>query len=139
MALRHPAYDIAQWLDASGILTLGTDLFVGPQRSTEGVGAAVDTGVPAVATFVVGSGGFPPVVTHENLEALLKETVQVTIRDTSFQAGDARARVLYEYLRHANIPHYEEIQHNSSAPLYIGEDENEHYTWTINITAWYGG
>lgn len=142
---QSPGYDVATRLataltftsppGGSLTLTLGTNLFIGPERAVEG------STIPAQAVFCLGSGGPQPrpylgasVVGGQRLSR-----VQVVVRSTSddFDGGEALARACLTRLERAELSGYYNCRVLESEPNYIGQNEHGLHRWTLNVELWW--
>ena len=121
--------DITTYLQAQGVGTLGTNVFQGPIRP-------VSNHIPANSIFVRGSGG-ASAQRYLSGGARIENrhpNVQVTIRNTDHILGLAKAEEVHDALQAARISGYWDCKVEQSAPLSLGEDENNNNLWTVNCT-----
>jgi len=126
--MTNPADDVKNQLNTKNVATSGTNLFVGPVRP-------VSQYVPANCLFVLAYGGAPG---ERFLSGGAKTenrypAVQVTVRWNDFPTGYAKARAVYDALDAETISGYWNVKGLQSEPLYIGQDENGNYRWTVNF------
>ena len=124
----NPADDVKDQLNTKNVATSGTNLFVGPVRP-------VSQYVPANCIFVLAYGGAPG---ERFLSGGAKTenrypSVQVTVRWNDFSTGYAKARAVYDALDAETISGYWNVKGLHSEPLFIGQDENGNYRWTVNF------
>ena len=137
--MAQPDLDIATYLGATlATLTLGTNLFAGPIRtfSTSEDSAG---GVPPSAVFCLMSGGKPDEVFHEGSASTLRHlaypSVQIFIRYAdSFQAGQVLAESIFSAVNHRPTTDYVEWSVSTSSPLYLGQEDDQHHEWSINVS-----
>jgi len=127
----NPAQTIAMALQTAGVGLAGSDIFVGPVRPASAQ-------VPAKAIFILGTGGPAGARTHTDGEVRYP-TVQVRIRDNSLVAGIDRAEAVYQALANRKIPGFLDCEGIQSAPMYLEQDENLLYHWSINFELMRGG
>jgi hypothetical protein len=122
--------DVVTELAASGLgLVSGTNLFTGPERS-------VGDGIPDQAVFVLATGGAPPAPFIDGSGVdYCWSTVQITVRSAvrSFHSGQALARSVRNAIHEASISGYVDVRAREAEPNYLGADEQEMHTWTINV------
>lgn len=131
------AYDllIAQKIDTDVAgLTLGDNLFAGPIRGADDVG-----GVAHKAVFVTASGGlFSEPLHDDNRRTLRRPGVQIRIRSDqgagAFQTGQQLARDVYDTVDQDPPAGICDVRALDSAPSYLGEDEDGHHEWSINLS-----
>ena len=121
----NAACDIATFLEPRGIGVVGTDIFIGPVRP-------VSTVIPQNAVFVLGTGGPAGARTHGNGETRYP-TIQVRIRDTDLIAGGVKAENVYTALEGAKVPGYSDCVGLQSAPIFMQQDQNKLYHWSLNF------
>ena len=127
--------DVQTKLQAAGLGTAGTNLFRGPVRP---VGTAAQGKTPANSIFVLSSGGREGDRVHfmnsENGPGELRyPNVQVRVRNTGFDAGKSIAEQVYQALEGQLIAGYWDIRALQSEPVYIRQDENNNYHWSLNF------
>lgn len=115
-------------LAAGGLsLTEGTNLFRGPPRDGDGFAAnsvfATATGGPAPVDYIDGGSG----------ASLKTKTCLVTIRNESFETGEALAESCWEVLHKATYAGWVAFDVRESAPNYLGIDEQSRHLWTFNV------
>lgn len=121
---------IATRLASVGVGTLGTDIFTGPVRPS------AQQGIPTQATFVLQLAGVAPSLTLSGGAELAFIDLQVRVRSAQDQyaSGQALAQSCYDGLHAVSLSGYVACLAVSSAPLYIGTDEQGAHGWTITIT-----
>ena len=136
MALRNPADDLVSFLDtktAGGVLLAkGTNLFAGPMRGTDFT--------PAPAVFLLNTGGPPPSpYLGGQRESYFRATVQVLVRGAPGDqlAGENFARGVFQHLHLGAVSGYVGIFARDSQPAYLGDDEDQHGQWSINVECQY--
>jgi len=125
-----PAMDVANYLENQGIGTVNTDIFIGHIRPAS-------QHVPVNSIFVQNTGGRPPQRFLRTKTEIRYPSVQVLVRWSSYEAGQAKAEAIYDALESASISGYLDIVADQSAPLYLGLDENNNYGWSLNFTLTY--
>ena len=128
----NPSLDVANYLSSAGIgLTLGANLFEGPIRP-------VSNSVPAQSVFVSApTGGFAPERTLGRTTELRRPVVQVRVRSPAWEDGQSLAQAVFETLENADIPGYLDVVMAQSQPMFIGEDENGNYHWSMDVELLY--
>jgi len=122
-----PAMDVANYLENQGIGTVSTDIFIGHIRPASQY-------VPVNSIFVQNTGGYPPQRFLQTVTELRRPSVQVLVRWSSYEAGQAKAEAIYDALESASISGYLDIVADQSAPIFLGLDENNNYGWSLNFT-----
>lgn len=122
--------DIATVLAAGGIgLTSGTNLFTGPERP-------IGDGIPDEAVFVLASGGYPPEPFIDGSgQDYCISTVQIIVRSAirSHDSGQTLARDVRDCVHKATIAGYVDLRVREAEPNYLGQDEQELHTWSLNM------
>jgi len=126
----NPALDIANYLENQGIGTVGANIFVSPVRP-------VSQYVPVNSIFVLETGGYPPQRVHSNRSELRYPSIQIIVRWNDFANGYTKAQAIYDVLRAPHIPGYWDVLPDQSGSIYLGQDENSNYLWSLNFTAKY--
>ena len=130
-AANPPSLDLKDMLDNSnsGIaLTYGTNLFLSSLPD-----------MPHNAVCLYDTGGLPQLQ-----YALERPNVQVRVRNTNYLAGYRLIRDIKYYLQQArngetwNGTRYIQIETRSDI-LYLGEDEKNRHSWTLNFSIWRSG
>ena len=135
----QPDLDIATHLGASiGSLILGTNVFAGPVRPWSNT-ADADGGIPPESVFCLQRGGRADEVFHEgaspSFRHLAYPTVQIIVRtDASFQVGQSLAEQIFEVINHKPSAGYVEWAMTTSAPLYLGKEDDQHHEWSMNVS-----
>lgn len=134
MAL-DPAIDLAAYLGGNlGTLTLGTDLFSGPER------AYVPKGnVPAECVFCIASGGPPPRLFLQGGSSWDgRYVVQVIVRSgqEDYAGGLSLAKSIIDTLHLATITNWYHVEVIHSGEHYLGKNENDLHRWSINFSLW---
>lgn len=128
-----PDLDVLTTIDAgTATLTAGTNLFRGKMR-------AVSTYIPSQAVFVLNTAGAPP-------QTLLKQasgqsarhffpTVQIVVRSNprDFSGGQTLARAIRDIIHNATISGYIYVKVRESEPIFLDEQENEVFIWSLNV------
>lgn len=132
----NPPVDLLRHLDAqTTAVTAGTNLFYGPVRAPSTNGA-----VPVEAVFLMGAGGPPASRVLGTAMELRHPTVQAIIRSTGFASGDTLARTVYSVLQSASPSTgnaYMDVVAQQSEPVFLEQDKNLHYFWSINFRVTY--
>lgn len=114
-------------------LTYGTNTFDGPVRP-------VSTHMPAKAVFVNASGGSLDVYADGGSGNNLNRTeVQILVRGETgdYTTAQALALSVYNAVRKATPTGTVGTQAQQAHPIYVGEDEQGHPVWSINIITYY--
>jgi hypothetical protein len=61
----------------------------------------------------------------------------VLIRDPDYYLGYSQAQTVYNVLQSATMSGYMDLKARESEPIYVGEDKNFIYLWSINFLAVY--
>lgn len=127
-----PEGDIAGVIGSAAIgLTPGTNLFTGPERP-------LGDGIPDECVFVLGSGGYPPVAFFDSSgQDYCISTIQISVRSGSrdYGAGLSLARNVRDSVHKTDVLGYVDIRAREAEPNYLGQDEQQMHTWTINVEA----
>jgi hypothetical protein len=128
-----PDIDIVNALDGLSDtgwkLTRGTNLFEGPSR-------APDAQIPHACVFVLATGGAGPQAYADGTTTKLRySSVQITIRSAprTFATWQTAARAIRDDLHNVSISGYLDVRAQQSEPVYLGEDEDGHHEWTVNL------
>jgi hypothetical protein len=125
-----PGADLVTFLStAVGALTSGTNLFEGPVR-------AIRAGVPVTAAFVLATGGRAPSPFLGTGQDHWFAGVQVTVRGdvgAGYGAGQTLARSILAACQQAIPTGYIQTLCEQSEPIHIGQDDNGHFLWSINL------
>lgn len=120
--MNAPVEDIKDMLEAGTSLVFQTDLFIGLGPTS-----------PDNYVALRDSGGRPPVAQY----TYRYPTVQVYVRNNSYESGQAQAEVVMQCL-HAianetwNAVRYIQVL-ASSEILYLGDDENDRAEFSLNF------
>ena len=111
-------------------LTLGTNLFAGPIRPFSPSSDA--------QVFCLLRPGRSDEVFHEESSGAFRHlaypSVQVFVRSaTTFQSGQVLAESIFEAINHKPVVGYVEWSITSSAPIYLGREDDQHHEWSINV------
>ena len=126
-----PSLDLKDMLDNSNsglALTFGTNLFLSSLPD-----------MPHNAVCLYDTGGLPQLQ-----YALERPNVQVRVRDTDYLTGYRLIRDIKYYLHQErngetwNGTRYIQIETRSDI-LYIGQDEKNRHSWTLNFSIWRSG
>jgi len=129
---KDPVKDTCDQIETGGYATVGTDLFRGVVRPRDTV-----TGMPVNAVFCRATNSGAPSGTLSDQDILRSATVQVWVRYATYDAGDAQAQNIYDYLG-ANTPDgYLNLALTTSNPFFIGQDRSGFYEWTMNAELLY--
>jgi len=115
-------------INSDGHGTNGTDLFTGSERPS-------DDDIPVNSVFVApGASTIGAEAVSGDMGAVLYGPVQVLIRNHVYATGFSKAKDIIKSLATATLSNT--IGHNidEGYPLYLGEDAQRVYRWTINLT-----
>lgn len=133
----NPPKDLADYLDTNTTaLTIGTNLFYGPERGST-------SGVPVDAVFVKGFGGPPPQRTFGTSTSMeiRRSNIQVMVRSDTYLTGLALARTIYGIVQSATSLStsvtYMDVQAQQTEPIYLGMEYNREHLWSLNFTTVY--
>jgi len=120
---------ITNSIEASGHGTKGTDLFRGNERPR-------GDSVPTDSVFVMGgAASLSPEMVSGDVAAVMYEPVQILIRNHDLSNGNAKANGIFVDLRTSTIANTIGILFDQGFPIFLGEDAQRVYRWTINMTA----
>jgi hypothetical protein len=126
-----PDSDLVTYLDAQvGALTIGTNLFAGKPR-------AIKPTVADKAVFVLSSGGPEPQAFCSGTSVEERDSsVSVRVRSdgADFSGGQTLARLVRDTVHHSTIAGYKDVSAQQAEPIYIGEDDDGHHEWSVNVT-----
>jgi len=124
---KNPPLDVATFLSGKGIgLTLGTNLFVGTLRAESSL-------IPSDVVFVSGgSSQSPSRVMGQSFE-IRYPLVNVRVRWTRFEEGDAKARLIFDSLRAASISGYLDVAAVQSEPLLLSVSTEAKHFWFMSF------
>ena len=123
----NPPRDVASFLAGAGLgVTLGTNMFFGPQREVSNV-------VPINAIFLMGRGGPAPIRSMTQVSEIRNPIVNIRVRWNKFAAGDTKVRAIQDALQGASISGYLDVEALQSEPSVIGEREEGHHFWLLSI------
>ncbi|MBW2084436.1 MAG: hypothetical protein JRI54_00170 [Deltaproteobacteria bacterium] len=125
----EPAHDIALALQQAGLGTLGVDIFKGPVRPANGI--------PVDSIFVLATGGRAGQRIHSDRSEIRYPTAQIRVRAESFAEGYEKASAVYDALFDLRYPGYMDFLLLQSEPIYLGQDANGNYEWSLNVECSY--
>jgi len=128
--MSQPEITLATYIGSQvGALTYGTNLFPGPMRPS-GEGS-----IPHECVFVISTGGLAPQQFVGMSTSIKYHGAQVMIRGDrkDFQGGLALARSCYDAAHKAPLSGYIDCLVVESDPSYLGEDDDGHPLWSINL------
>ena len=111
--------------------TLGEDILYGPRRISKG-------SIKGEACFIKPTGGpAPQAYANGNTVALRSAGLQIIIRSAkeNWLTGQAFARDVRDATHFARPTGIMEYQIQEQDPTYIGQDEEGHHEWTLNVLA----
>lgn len=128
MALAATEDDVVDFLNGTGSLVDGTNLFRGPVRPADRV--------PDGTVFVMETSGEQPRHYRASTEVHYPG-LQVRVRSAKeqFEAGVTLARLVLETLHRATIAGYLMLEAVTSRPNPLGRDEEGRWEWSINFKA----
>lgn len=132
MALPDIMNIIAQHLASQGHGTLGTDIFEGPVRGADLDGAGL---IPVNAIFVQAQAGNPPERVSSNMAAVRYNGAQIRVRNAVHDVGDVIARAVHDTVAGTLPAALSDLWPEQSYPVYVGQDEEDYYHWSINVIA----
>lgn len=116
------ATELADYLATHSVGTVGTDIFIGRQPAT-----------PNSCVTVIETGGQAP----SGYTPLSRPTVQVIVRDPSYETGRAKADAVFAALHQlANRDlgsHFIYFVLSIADIGYLERDENERHEWSMNF------
>lgn len=132
MPPKKPEEDIANDLATQLSLTVGQNIFARPVLPP---GPYVDH----KAVFVFPSGGVSPLASMGETTAERISAIQIRVRgdERDFDGGLAFARSVRDTVHYSNsrLTDYIDVRVQSTEPINLGEDEEEHPEWSINVEA----
>ena len=130
------AANIAATIDTGvASLSLGINLFIGPKRPAM-------SGIPQKSVFVVVTGG-PPSTPILNGVEQKTVNVQIMVRSDlhtiagSYQDGQELAEEIFSVCQYAPPAGFIDAAFVSSAPLYLGQEDNGNHLWSMNLAVTY--
>ena len=144
MAVTEPALIVAQKLHGVGGLVLGNgatptaNLFAGMVKPADPA-----SGVPEAAVFVRASGGAAPepyfVGPSGAKTSWWRPSVQVVVRGNKDAEDTARqlASTIRTTLHRTTLTGYMSCLVRESAPVEVGNDDDGHPLFTLNVELWY--
>ena len=133
MATFDPETDVAAKIAADGHGTVGTTIFRGPVRAE-----SASPSIPRNAIFVSApTGGAAPVGVGGNPHRYRSPAVQIRVRHQVHDTGRDLARAIYDDLAAGTLTNYIHLAMNESGPMFIGQNENGAYEWSMNVTTIY--
>lgn len=132
-----PDADFAYHLDSnSTAVTLSTNLFVGPVREESPGG----TPLPRECVWVQSYGGGPADRVLGVGTELRYPRVQVRVRSSGYASGMALARSIINTMQSATPSTgnaYKDVVALQSEPVYLEQDKNMNYHWSVNFRMMY--
>jgi hypothetical protein len=128
MTVVNVALDIAQFLEAQGLGTVDTDIFVGPSEP-------YGTGVPGVCIFVTPTGGpAPDDFVGQAATGIRHLRVQVMVRGAPGKFADANtvAQGVRDALHLQMVPDYMKVT-LAQEPFLLPSDDTRAYRWAVNF------
>lgn len=128
MALTRPDKDIATYLGGDlAALSLGVNLFYGPVRGA-------DDNYPSKAVFCILDGGPPPLPIW-GTDVVRRSRVALRVRGDrmKYDEGLDLAVSVRASVHYAAIVGYLDTRAEQAEPIFIGNDEDGHPEWVINI------
>jgi hypothetical protein len=115
-------------------LTVGRNLFVGPERATRAE-------VPDFAVFAQNVAGGPPQPYVNNRYDFARLAVQLLVRSApgQFAQGELLARNILSRLHREKPTGYVTCLSQQAGPTYLGEDEGRRHRWALNFELWWKG
>lgn len=126
MPYSNAAEIIAELIDSSNLAKLGINLFVGVVRPVSDV-------VPAECVFVMGTDGLPADRFFSQDDEVRHPTVLIRIRSPNYQSGYELARAIYELVQSSTPDGIKDIDCRQSEPMFLGQDNNRNYDWSLNF------
>ncbi len=124
-------FDVAGFLEVKGLGKFGEDIFVGPVRPVSQI-------VPADTIFVNSEvTARPSQRVHTGLREIRFPPIQVRVRSNRFETGYERAMGVMNALYRSVIPGYIDTRPLQSEPIYLEQDENGNYHWSLNFEVKY--
>ena len=121
-----PHDDLRTFLISQVTSVTTSNCFVGPVRP-------VSAQIPHNSVFCLSTGGRASDRVHSDLSELRYPTVQIRVRHNTFSSGYTFVKEIYDALFNANINGYWDIRLLQSEPVFILQDENSNYHWSINV------
>jgi hypothetical protein len=121
--------DIATRLQTAGVGTVGTDIFRGGIRIPS-------SNIPHAAIFVLPSGGGgPDPLINAGATDFTRPTVQMLIRGNvgAYITTQTTAQAALDAVHKSTISGYFQVLARTPQPLYLGLDDTEHPTFSVNV------
>lgn len=138
--MADPGLDIATKIGAASLtfgataIALNTNVFPGPRRAAGGV-------IPEACVFCLETGSYPPADFFGGSTTPLRPAVvQVYVRGPQGDYSTTRttARAVWSALHKATITGYVSVRCQQAEPVFIGYDDTEHPTFSVNVIAEHG-
>lgn len=133
----QPDLDIVNRLDSQvASLTKNTNLFRSKVRAISGQ-------IPSVAAFCLASGGPPPqgyadgTAINRRYSGVQIRVVALANTDNNFKTGQDLAKECRDAVHHAALSGYIDVRVLETEPIYIGENNDRHHEWSINVELWH--
>ena len=135
LPISTPEVDIATLIGtAIAQFTLGTNVVHGPVRPARDF--------PARAAFCFPSGGpAPDAILNDAQTKIRNAAVIIRIRESknntdpgAFESGLSLARSVRDTIHYAALTGYIDVRVNESEPIYLGEDEDGHPEFQLNVS-----
>ena len=131
MALVNYELDLATHIASNvGSLTLGTNIFAGPLRSTAESAPQLAVGVvlvPGPTPIELLTGG-----TKKLFEPSL--TIMIRSKPDEYQNGRDLAESVWEAVHNGSVSGYQWVRCQQASPIYAGMTDNRNHYFTINVT-----
>lgn len=123
-----PEVDLVDELVTALSLTAGTDIFDSPVRPP-------GRGVAEKAIFISPSGGPAPQALAGQALAIRRSALTVRVRgdQSDFDGGLSFARSARDAIQYAALAAYIDVRIQETDPIYLGQDDEEHHEWNINV------
>jgi len=124
-----PDLDIANRLQTAGVGTVGTNIFTGGMRPPS-------TQIPDASLFVIPTGGVGPLpLLDAGTDDYLRPTVQILIRGDvgTYITTRTKAKSALDAVHKSTVSGYFQVLARTPQPLYLGLDDTEHPTFSVNV------
>ena len=133
--IKEPDVDLVTYLASQVPLCVGENLFAGPVQPAD-----PDDLIAHKAVFVVATGGIQPFALHGDCESIRRSNLQVRVRGEkeAYTEGLLLAREVAAAVDLAPITGYIDVRILDTEPNYLGQDDEGHPEWSVNVEMMHG-